>query len=126
MTAPPPAVARVGDARATPSTSKNYPNDAAPTATGTWAATAPPVETPLPVPTSGTTALIAQASCTFLFTGKTSANTPFTSPPSPVLLKPGSRVLRIGTAGPLVDGDTAEDTFGNTVSVSSTATWRTA
>jgi hypothetical protein len=25
-----------------------------------------------------------------------------------------------------VDGDTAEDTFGNTVSVSSTATWRTA
>ncbi len=68
--------------------------------------------------------IVTAASCTFSFAG-TNGQTPV-SGTSVVALQPAARKLRFGTAFPLVDGETTSDTFGNTVRVVSSATWRTA
>ncbi|MEV1289100.1 hypothetical protein [Micromonospora sp. NPDC049679] len=120
------AVARAGDAAATASGRTNYPNDKAPTATGAWAAVGPVAETPVTVAGADGKRVIRSASCTFTFTGTLTSNgNAFTSPPSVVTLSPGTRTLKVGGSDPLVDGDETSDSFGNTVSVTSTASWRT-
>lgn len=119
-------VARAGDVRATASSATNYPNDTAPTATGAWAALGSVTETTVTVAGSDGRRVVRTASCTFGFTGtNTQSGAAFTSPPSTVTLNPATRTLKVGGGDPLVDGDEATDTFGNKVSVSSSATWRT-
>ncbi len=120
-------VARAGDASATASTAKSYPNDTSPTATGQWKTAGPVSETPVAGAQSDGKKIITSAACSFVFTGNLTSpgNLSFTSPPSKVTLTPASRILKAGGSDPLVDGDEAADTFGNKVSVSSTATWQT-
>ena len=119
-------VARVGDVTVTTSAATSYPNDAAATATGSWGA-ADVVPTPAAGAMSGEEAVLVGASCVFTFTGTTTStpSTAFTSPPSTVTLTPGVRALRLAERSPLVNDDTSSDTFGNTLKVESTATWRT-
>lgn len=121
-------VARKGDVQATPSTATNYPDDAAPTATGAWAPDpGGVVEIPLSSASSDGNQLVSSASCTFLFTGTlTSSGSAFTSPPSVVTLDPAPRILRVGGSDPLVNGEEAKDLYDNKISVSSSARWRSA
>ena len=120
------ALARAGDVKATASTATNYPDDTAPTATGTWAVLGMVNETDVEVASSDGKRLVRSASCQFQFTGTPkSGSGSFTSPPSEVTLKPSSQRLKVVGSDPLVDGDEAKDTYGNKISVSSSATWRT-
>jgi uncharacterized protein YjdB len=119
-------VARTGDVSATASSAKNYPNDTAPTATGSWAVLGKVFETPASVAESDARAIVISATCQFSFTGTTTSGASFTSPPSTVTLNPTTRKLKVGGSYPLVNGDEAPDAFGNKLSVSSTATWQTA
>lgn len=120
-------VARAGDVSPTPSSATNYPDDKSPTATGSWAAAGNVSETPASGATSDGKKIIVSATCDFVFSGTTKVDgAPFTSsPPSTVTLSPASRTLKVG-GDPLVDGDEKTDTYGNKLSVSSTATWQTA
>ena len=68
--------------------------------------------------------IVTAASCTFSFAG-TNGQTNVNGT-SVVTLQPASRRLRFGTASPLVHGNSASDTFGNTIRVTSSATWATA
>jgi hypothetical protein len=122
------ALARVGDVHATVSTAKNYPNDAAPTATGNWAVSPSGVtEKPVPSAACGGSAVVVSATCAFVFTGTNSASgAPFTSPLSIVSLASQQHILRVGSSYPLVDGDENHDEYGNSLKVDSTATWRCA
>jgi hypothetical protein len=120
-------VARAGDVSATASSATNYPNDKSPAATGSWAVLGAVSETTVSVAESDGSKVVRSASCQFSFTGtNTQGGASFTSPPSTVTLTPATRKLKVGGSYPLVDGDEATDAFGNKVSVSSTATWRTA
>jgi hypothetical protein len=119
-------VARAGDVQALASSATNYPNDASPTATGTWAPLGPVTETTVQVAGSDGRRVVRSASCQFGFTGtNTQSGAAFTSPPSTVTLNPASRKLKVGGGDPLVDGDEARDAFGNQLRVSSSASWRT-
>jgi hypothetical protein len=119
-------VARAGDVSATVSSAKNYPNDTSPTATGSWAVVSAVSETIVSVAGSDGKKIVRSATCQFSFTGtNTQSGASFTSS-STVTLTPATRKLKVGGSDPLVDGDEATDTFGNKVSVSCTATWRTA
>jgi hypothetical protein len=119
-------VARSGDVSPTASSATNYPNDTSPTATGSWAALGKVSETTVSVAESDSKAIVISATCQFSFTGTLKNGTSFTSPPSTVTLNPAMRKLKVGGSYPLVNGDEATDTFNNKLSVSSTATWRTA
>ena len=68
--------------------------------------------------------VVTQAKCSFSFSGTNGTSAVTGS--STVTLSPGSLLLSIDGATPLVDGDSAKDSFGNTVSVSSSAILRTA
>lgn len=120
-------VARAGDVRATASSATNYPDNISPTATDSWTVLGVVSETTVSVAESDGSKVVRSASCQFSFTGtNTQSGASFTSPTSTVTLTPATRKLTVGGSAPLVDGDEAKDTFGNKVSVSSTATWRTA
>jgi hypothetical protein len=122
-------VARAGDVSPTASPAKNYPKDPPPppTATGSWAEVPGSMsETTVSVAASDGKNIVCSASCQFIFSGKDQSNNPFTSPPVTVTLTPSTHKLKVGDNYPLVDKDEVEDTYGNKLSVSSTATWRTA
>jgi hypothetical protein len=104
-------VACVGDASATAGTTPSTKADS-----GTW--TAGPVSvTTDPHLTVGGLAVLAQASCTFSFSGTKGMN-PVTDS-STVTLSPSSTVLTYNGGALLRDQDSAQDTYNNTVSVSS-------
>lgn len=105
---------------------------ATPTATGNWKAGpvsyTPDPTGPPPRITAGGRAVVVKATCVFTFTGNDNATgaliTP--APTATVELVPGAHPLRVGNAAPLVNGNTKTDEHGNTLTVVSTATWRTA
>lgn len=117
-------VARAGDVRATPGTSPNYPNETAPTAAGTWSA-GTVSETTVAKAGSDGARVVHAASCTFTFNGSNTQSGATVTVTSVVTLNPGSQVLQVGGSDPLVDGDEQRDVYGNTLRVSSSATWRT-
>ncbi|HEX5543342.1 MAG TPA: hypothetical protein VFX60_17610 [Micromonospora sp.] len=63
--------------------------------------------------------VVVKVSCSFSFFGTDGQKSVNGS--STVTLEPGSRGLTAAGVCPLVDGDSAQDTFGNTVSVASDA-----
>ena len=107
------AVARSGDvsaaAGATPYTGAT---------SGTWTAGTPELTTSGVLSSDGRAAVV-KARCSFSFSG-TNGQTGVTGS-STVTLEPGGRALTAAGVCPLVDGDTAEDSFGNKVSVASDA-----
>lgn len=117
-------VARAGDVTASASQSTNYPTDTLPTATGKWSA-GPVSETTVALAGSDGARVVRSASCTFTFTGTNSSSGAPVTVNSPVTLNPSPRVLTIAGHDPLVDGDEQGDTYGNTLKVASTSTWRT-
>jgi hypothetical protein len=100
-------VAVAGDTTATASTSTAFGG-----APGTWTA-GPVTEKPSPWLTAGGTAVIHEATCTFVFTN---ANTGATVP-VPLTLTAGSTALQGGQGNVLLDGDQETDTNGNRLSV---------
>ena len=94
--------------------------------TGTWTASPTITETTKTKFTSDGKAVVVEASCTFSYSGNTTS-----SPSSPVTysstvtLTPQSKKLTVGGSSPLVDGDEKQDSYGNKVSVSSSAAWST-
>jgi hypothetical protein len=119
------AVARPPDVTARASATGKFVN-ATGTATGVW--TAEPVRlTLLPDARSDGHPLVRSASCTFRFKGKLDSD-PQTvvtgSAEVELVAAPG--VLRVGGGDVLRDGDRASERFGNSVAVTSTATWRCA
>jgi hypothetical protein len=122
------SVARVGDVRPTASTGTKFPKEEGATAEGAWAVVPGTLsEVPVPTAESDDRAVVRSASCTFLFTGTAiPGGQPFMSSPSVVRLAPTAHVLTVSGSRPLFDGDQAKDEFGNTLTVSSSATWRSA
>ncbi|WOP18902.1 hypothetical protein [Raineyella sp. LH-20] len=112
----PSSVAREGDVTATVG---QLPYSGA--TSGTW--TAGTVASTTASASSDGAAVVVGASCTFSFNG-TNGQSPVTGT-STVTLSPGPRVLTIGGVAPLVDGDSQQDAYGNTLRVGSTATLRT-
>lgn len=122
-------VARAGDTGATASSATSYPNDTSPTATGgTWTVVGTVSETTVSVAASDGKKIVCSARCKFSYTGtNTQTGATFTLPsPVTVTLTPATRKLKTGGSYPLVDGDKQTDIYGNELSVSSAATWRTA
>lgn len=116
----PTAVAVNGEITATAGNTP-YP----PAAIGTWTA-GPVVQVSHAKLAVGGKAVLLQATCTFTFTGQTSS-----IPPAPVagvevvVLSPGSTILLSGATSVLVDGDSAEGTYGNKLEVSAAGHLRT-
>lgn len=113
----PGSVARAGDVTATVG---QLPYSGA--TSGTWTAGTVATTTATLASSDGA-AVVVGASCTFSFNG-TNGQSPVTGT-STVTLSPGPRVLTIGGVAPLVDGDSQQDAYGNTLRVGSTATLRT-
>jgi hypothetical protein len=107
------AVARAADIS---TTAGSTPYEGAPSRT--WTAGTPQLTTSGVLSSDGHPVVVA-VSCAFSFSG-TNGQTSVTGS-STVTLQPGSRALRAAGVCPLVDGDSAEDSFGNTVSVASDA-----
>jgi hypothetical protein len=118
----------VGDVQAKPSSRTKYPKDEGATAKGAWGMLPGSLrEVPISIAGSAGRPVVQSASCTFLFKGLTiPGDAPFTSPPSMVQLTPAPRVLTVSGGSPLFDEDQAKDEFGNTITVTSSATWRSA
>ncbi|MEW2121951.1 hypothetical protein AB0945_43970 [Streptomyces sp. NPDC005474] len=113
----PKSVARTGDVSTKAGTTLPAGTDS-----GAWTPGAVTVTT-TDLLTSDGRKVVVEATCDFSFTGK-SGNTAVTNS-STVKLKPGSRSLNAGGIAPLVDGDSNQDSYGNTVSVSSDALLQT-
>jgi hypothetical protein len=86
--------------------------------TGKW--TAGEVgETTDPKLSAGGAAVLHQATCTFSFTGSKGSSPPVTITDSAtVTLSPQQTTLQGGQTAVLLDGDSAQDSFGNTLKVS--------
>ncbi|MFF4911220.1 hypothetical protein ACFY2T_40875 [Streptomyces sp. NPDC001260] len=113
------SVARTGDVSAKAGTKLPEGADS-----GTWTVSeGNPTVTTTDLLTSDGRKVVVEATCDFSFTGK-SGNTAVTNS-STVKLEPGSRALDAGGVAPLVDGDSKQDSYGNTVSVSSDALLQT-
>src|SRR5687767_6357533 len=112
------SVARAGDVAA--ATGSTYYSGAD---SGAWSAGALSSTTTSLVTSDGKQ-VVTKASCTFSFSGK-AGNSPVTGT-STVKLEPATRRLKVAGASPLVHGDSTKDSYGNTLSVESTATLRTA
>ena len=69
--------------------------------------------------------VIHKAECTFRYVGAKS-NPGDTTAESTVTLSASATVLRVDGGGVLLDGDTAQDSWGNTLSVSASAPAQTA
>ena len=82
--------------------------------TGAWAAVKV-VETTDPKLTVGGDAVVHKATCTFTFTG--SKGNTAVADTSTVTLSPHRTTLESGQAAVLLDGDSANDSFGNTLTV---------
>lgn len=117
-------VARAGDVAATASSATNYPNDASPTATGAWTA-GQVSETTVGIAGSDGARVVRQASCVFTFAGSNTQSGAPVSSTSTVTLNPSPRLLKVDGRDPLVAGDEAQDLYGNTLRVTSSASWRT-
>ena len=90
-------------------------------ATGTWTA-GPISETPpYPLLTIGGTTVIHVASCTFSFSGLQADGTTAVNGTSPVTLTASSTTLQKSSTFVLRDLDTANDTYGNTLTVHAAA-----
>ena len=115
-----PAVARAGDVSATPGTTPVTGS------TGTWTKQGEVNETKKTTFTSDGSAVVVKATCTFSYSGNTTStpSSPVTDS-STVTLNPQSRKLTVGGDSPLVDGESAEDSYGNKLSVASSAAWST-
>ncbi|AEH10752.1 MULTISPECIES: hypothetical protein [Protofrankia] len=85
---------------------------------GTWTAGTPQLTTSDVLSSDGQ-AIVVGASCSFTFSG-TNGQTNVNGS-STVTLEPGGRALTAAGVCPLVDGDSARDSFGNTVFVASNA-----
>jgi hypothetical protein len=85
---------------------------------GTWTPGTPQLTTSEVLSSDGNP-VVVRVSCSFSFSG-TNGQTSVTGT-STVTLEPGSRALRAAGVCPLVDGDSAQDSFGNSVSVVSDA-----
>lgn len=113
----PPAVARSGDVSATAGTTA-YSG----ATSGTWTAATPALTTTTVLSCDG--AVVTKATCSFSFSG-TNGQSPVTGTSS-VTLSPGRLALTVDGVSPLVDGDSAKDSYGNKLSVSSGAALTTA
>jgi hypothetical protein len=114
-------VAREGDVSATVGSTKPLG-----VADGTWQKGQVSLTTKATVK-SDEKAIVVGASCTFTMPDAKAQNgSAVTVQPSTVTLIPGSAKLNIGGSAPLLDGDSAEDMYGNKVSVTSDASWSTA
>jgi hypothetical protein len=111
-------VARKGDVTATVGT---MPYTGA--SSGTWSPGTLTVTT-APLASSDGNEVVVKAESSFTFLGS-SGNTTIKGDSS-VVLSPGPQLLTIDGSAPLVHGDSAQDAYGNTVSVSSSATLHTA
>lgn len=89
---------------------------------GTWTAGAV-TATNAPLAASDGKKVIVQAECTFTFSGTNGTST--VTGTSKVALAPGSRLLTIDGSMPLVDGDSQQDSYGNTLAAASAATLST-
>lgn len=123
------AIARSGDVRATPVVPAP-PKGLWPGATngawsiGTLAGTATVVElTTSDLVSSDGRSSVAKAVATFSFRGTDGTNA--VQGESTVTLQGGSPLVSLAGVAPLVDGDSAEDSYGNKLSVSSSATLAT-
>jgi hypothetical protein len=124
------AVARVGDVVTNADTPRPGTWPVPATATGSWKAGpvryTPDPAIPGPKVTAGGKVVVVKAECDFTFTGADNTSGATVTATSTLTLEPGSRALGVGNATPLVQGDTTKpDGFGNTLTVVSTATWRT-
>lgn len=89
---------------------------------GTWSSGSLTLTT-APLASSDGKVVVVKAESSFTFSGANSSTAVTGS--SSVVLSPGQLLLSIDGTAPLVDGDSAQDAFGNTVSVSSSATLHT-
>lgn len=85
--------------------------------TGTWTGAAIS-ETAYPLPTIGGVGVIHMASCVFSFSGFAADGTTAVTGSSTVTLTAGSTTLQKGSTFALRNGDTTQDAFGNTLTVS--------
>ena len=113
-------IARRGDVGATASVQKTF---AAASATGAWAAGSVVEVTAPPAAAQGKT-VVTSASCLFTFEGTLPDGKPFRTT-STISLAAAPHPLRVGGRHPLVDTDSDQDSWGNRLRVSSSATWRT-
>ena len=86
---------------------------------GSWTA-GPVTETKYDVLTSGGKKVIYKAECSFSFVGENSGGSAVTGESS-VTLEASGTGLQGGSTFVLVDGESANDSYGNTVSVSASA-----
>jgi hypothetical protein len=108
-------VATKGTVQATASADKN---DQGKADTGAWTA-GEITETTDPRLSVGGAAVVHQATCTFSFTGSKGSSPPvIIKDSSSVTLSPQQTTLQGGQTAVLLDGDSARDTFGNTLKVS--------
>lgn len=85
---------------------------------GTWAQVSLVVQT-RPEVTVGGAATAWKATASFAYTGSVSGAAPTTSPPTPPLVLSGSSTALTVAGQPLLrDGDRAEDSYGNKITVS--------